>query len=89
MKFTWLSKRHKTNKQVQEYLRAVKQGRNSVFVIETKSGWRVQPVQSSGPIKTLRTQLEAVSCAKQIHHNQHGEVFVYSMSGALLERTTA
>ncbi|GEM_PF-3424501 len=88
MKFTLFPKGQKSNEQVQEYLHAVKRGENSTFVVETEFGWRVQSVKSKTPIKILPTQQEAVACAKQLHDNREGEVFVYSKNGTLLERMT-
>ena len=88
MTYKTLPKPPKSNRQVKEYVSAVKKGKNSRFVVPTKSGWVVKSATSRRATVSFSSKNVALARAKRLAQTSNGEVFVYNREGRLVERST-
>jgi hypothetical protein len=79
-----LPKPPESNAQVQEYMRAVRKGVNSQFVVRTSKGWSVQPATEPRKAVVFSSKEEALQKAKANAKSNQGDVFVFSEAGALI-----
>jgi len=79
-----LPKPSSSNKQIQEYMTAVRKGLDSLFVVETDNGWSVAPAISPGKAVIHASKEEALQQAKAAAKSKHGEVFVFDQAGSLI-----
>jgi hypothetical protein len=84
-----LPKPPESNAQVQEYMRAVRKGVNSQFVVRTSKGWSVQPATEPSKAVVFSTKEEALQKAKANAKSKQGEVFVFNEFGSLIEQEKA
>ena len=84
-----LPKPSSSNKQVQEYMTAVRKGANSVFVVQKHDGWSVCPGTDPSRAVVFATKEEALQKAKAAAKTKHGEVFVFDQPGSLISQEPA
>lgn len=76
-----LPKPSKDNKQVQEYTRAVKRGRDSHLVVPTDRGWSVRKPAASRASGNFSTKSDAVAYARKSAASSRSDVVVFSKNG--------
>jgi hypothetical protein len=69
-----LPKPSSSNKQVQEYMAAVRKGMDSYFVVETREGWSVRPATEPSKAASFATKEDAIQNARAAAKAKHGEV---------------
>lgn len=83
-----LPKPSSSNKQVQEYMAAVRKGMDSYFVVETHEGWSVRPASEPNKALVFVTKEEAIQNAKAAVKSKHGEVFVFNLARSLIDQVS-
>lgn len=78
-----------SNAQVNEYMKAVRKGVNSQFVMQTREGWSVRPAIEPSDAVLFASKYEALHKAKQEARTKQGEVFVFDQAGALIGQESA
>jgi hypothetical protein len=84
-----LPKPPESNAQVQEYMRAVRKGVNSQFVVRTSKGWSVQAATEPSKAVVFTTKEEALQKAKANAKLKPGDIFIFSEAGALIGQEQA
>ena len=79
-----LPKPSSSNKQIQEYMAAVRKGMDSYFVVETHEGWSIRPATEPSQSVIFATKEEAIQNAKAVVKAKHGEVFVFNQARSLI-----
>ena len=78
-----------SNKQVQEYMAAVRKGMESYFVVETHEGWSIRPAIEPSQAVVFATKEEAIQRAKAAVKAKHGEVYVFNQARSLVGQEPA
>ena len=84
-----LPKPSSSNKQVQEYMAAVRKGMVSYFVVETHEGWSIRPAIGPSQAVIFATKEEAIQNAKAAVKAKHGKVFVFNQARSLIGQESA
>lgn len=85
MTYKTLPKPAKFNRQVQEYVDAVRQGSNGRFVIPNGKGWYVRRADSQTS-KLFDTKSDAIAQAKAEAKEDKAELFIFDKNGRLTKR---
>lgn len=85
MTYKTLPKPAKSNRQVQEYTDAVRQGSNGQFVIPNGKGWYVRRANSRTS-KLFDTKFDAIAHAKVKAKEDKAELFIFDKNGRLTKR---
>jgi len=87
MTFKTLSPPAKSNKQVREYIEAVKNGLDSYFVVQNGRGWYVRKASlRSGNGRLFQTKEAALEYAKKLSTKRKSEYLVFDNKGTLISR---
>ena len=85
MTYKTLPKPAQSNKQVKEYVDAVRQGSNGRFVIPNGKGWYVRRADSRTS-ELFGTKSEAIAHAQAEVKEHKAELFIFDKTGQLTDR---
>lgn len=88
MTYKTLPKPAKSNRQVQEYIDAVRQGSNGRFVVPNGRAWYVRKADNHRG-QLFSTKSEAIARAKKEAKAHEAEVFIFDKNGRLTKRQSA
>lgn len=78
-----LPKPSPSNKQVQEYMNAVKKGINSQFIIHMSDGWSLRPAAKPEEAILFNSKELALKKAKQ-NAKPKSDIFIFAQNGSLI-----
>jgi hypothetical protein len=79
-----LPKPSSSNKQIKEYMTAVRKGMKSIFVVQKREGWNVHPAVEPGKSVQFASKEEALLYARAAAKTKQGEVFVFNLERSLI-----
>lgn len=85
-----LPKPSPSNKQIQEYMTAVRKGISSQFIIHMENGtWNLRPALEPKQAITFDSKELAIKKAKQNAKTKKGTIFIFGQDGSLIAELKA